>query len=137
MRQTLDIDLTLLDFFDAPTIAQQAVIIEGLLLDEIEAMSDEEAARLAAADEREGRRLMSERRAISPNGDPGCLLPSRLCWRSACRASAMRGLPVGHPRLADRASRPFVVCPTAAVVCPPMGPRDRDLQPSDGAAAEG
>jgi oxalate---CoA ligase len=47
LRQELAIDLTLLDFFDAPTIAQQSVIIETLLLDAIEGMSEEEADRLA------------------------------------------------------------------------------------------
>ena len=52
LRQTLDIELTLLDFFDAPTIAEQAVIIEKLLLDEIEAMSDEEASRAADGEAR-------------------------------------------------------------------------------------
>jgi hypothetical protein len=50
--QTFDINLTLLDFFDSPTIAAQAVIIEELLLDEIEALSDEEASRLAAGETR-------------------------------------------------------------------------------------
>ena len=48
LRDTLHIDLTLLDFFDAPTVAEQAVIVEGMLLDEVEALSDEEADRLAA-----------------------------------------------------------------------------------------
>ena len=46
--QRFSINLSLLDFFDAPTVTEQAVIIEGLLLDEIEALSDEEAGRLAA-----------------------------------------------------------------------------------------
>jgi acyl-CoA synthetase (AMP-forming)/AMP-acid ligase II len=48
LRQALGIDLTLLDFFDAPTIAEQAIIVETLLLDEIEQMSEEEARRLAS-----------------------------------------------------------------------------------------
>ena len=52
LRDTLGIDLTLLDFFDAPTIAEQALIVEGLLLDQIEALSDEEAGRLAAGETR-------------------------------------------------------------------------------------
>jgi len=45
VRQRLGIDITLLDLFEAPTIAEQAVVIVGLLLDEIEAMSDDEACR--------------------------------------------------------------------------------------------
>jgi acyl-CoA synthetase (AMP-forming)/AMP-acid ligase II/aryl carrier-like protein len=48
LRQIFEVNLTLLDFFDAPTVAEQALIIEGLLLDEVEALSDEEAGRLAA-----------------------------------------------------------------------------------------
>jgi acyl carrier protein len=47
LRQALGIELTLLDVFDAPTIADQAIVVEARLLDEIEALSDEEAARLA------------------------------------------------------------------------------------------
>jgi acyl carrier protein len=42
--RTFEINLTLLDFFDAPTIAQQAVAVERLVLDEIESLSEEEAA---------------------------------------------------------------------------------------------
>jgi acyl carrier protein len=49
LRQALEIELTLLDFFDAPTIAEQAVIVEALLLDEIEALSEDEARRLAGS----------------------------------------------------------------------------------------
>jgi acyl-CoA synthetase (AMP-forming)/AMP-acid ligase II/acyl carrier protein len=47
MSQTFDVPLTLLDFFDAPTISEQAVIIEGYLLDEIESLSNEEVDRLS------------------------------------------------------------------------------------------
>ncbi len=50
LRQTLGIELTLVDFFEAPTIAQQALLIERLLLDEIEALSDDDAARQAFAE---------------------------------------------------------------------------------------
>jgi len=48
LRQAFHVNLTLLDFFDAPTITEQALIIETLLLDQIEGLSDEEAERLAA-----------------------------------------------------------------------------------------
>lgn len=43
-----DIDLTLLDFFDLPTVAEQSVMIEAAILDEIEALSDHQANRLLA-----------------------------------------------------------------------------------------
>ena len=45
IRQMLSIELTLLEFFDAPTIAQQAEIVEDLVLLAIEQMSEDEAQR--------------------------------------------------------------------------------------------
>jgi acyl carrier protein len=35
IRETLDLELSLLDFFDAPTIADQAGIIQNLILEEM------------------------------------------------------------------------------------------------------
>ncbi len=36
IQQMLEIDLTLIDFFEAPTIAEQAIIVENLILEKIE-----------------------------------------------------------------------------------------------------
>ncbi|MCB0210923.1 MAG: AMP-binding protein [Anaerolineae bacterium] len=36
IRQSLEIELSLIDFFEAPTIAEQAIIVENLLLEDIE-----------------------------------------------------------------------------------------------------
>ena len=55
IRQMLSIELTLLDFFDAPTIAQQAEIVEDLVLLEIEQMSEAEAQRSLRAETGEGK----------------------------------------------------------------------------------
>lgn len=42
LRQTFDVDLTLPQLFKAPTVKRLAVVIETLLIDAIDAMSDEE-----------------------------------------------------------------------------------------------
>jgi amino acid adenylation domain-containing protein len=42
LRQTFDVDLTLPQLFKAPTVRRLAVVIETLLIDAIDAMSDEE-----------------------------------------------------------------------------------------------
>jgi hypothetical protein len=47
VRQRFNIDWTLLNFSDALTGTEQAVIFEGLLLDEIEALSDDRAGQPA------------------------------------------------------------------------------------------
>lgn len=50
LRETFDIDLPLVVLFKGSTVAELALIIEGLLLDEIENLPEEEAAQLVAAD---------------------------------------------------------------------------------------
>jgi acyl carrier protein len=42
LRQTFDVDLTLPQLFKAPTVRRLAVVIEALLFEAIDAMSDEE-----------------------------------------------------------------------------------------------
>jgi aryl carrier-like protein len=42
LRKTFDVDLTLPQLFKAPTVKRLAVVLETLLIDAIEAMSDEE-----------------------------------------------------------------------------------------------
>jgi tyrocidine synthetase III len=42
LRQTFDVDLTLRQLFKAPTVRRLAVVIETLLIDAIDAMSDDE-----------------------------------------------------------------------------------------------
>ncbi|MCJ7623458.1 MAG: non-ribosomal peptide synthetase, partial [Anaerolineaceae bacterium] len=42
IRAEFEIPLTLMDFFDAPTIAEQAVLVEKMIIDQIKALSDEE-----------------------------------------------------------------------------------------------
>jgi aryl carrier-like protein len=44
LRQTFDVDLTLAQLFKAPTVRRLAVVLETLLIDAIDAMSDEETA---------------------------------------------------------------------------------------------
>jgi acyl-CoA synthetase (AMP-forming)/AMP-acid ligase II/acyl carrier protein len=50
LREALQIEVTLLDFFEAPTVANMALIVEEKLLDEIEALSENEA-RILRGDE--------------------------------------------------------------------------------------
>ena len=47
VREAFNVELSLRRFFEAPTIAELAVAIEGKLVQEIQELSDEEAARLA------------------------------------------------------------------------------------------
>jgi acyl-CoA synthetase (AMP-forming)/AMP-acid ligase II/aryl carrier-like protein len=47
IRQQLQIDVTLIDLLDRPTIAEQALLVEELLMKELEQLSDEDARRLA------------------------------------------------------------------------------------------
>lgn len=46
IRQAFQIDLPIGSIFREPTIAEQAVVVEGLLLDQVEALSEDEASRL-------------------------------------------------------------------------------------------
>ena len=50
VRRSFGVELSLLEFFDAPTIAEQAVLVEVYLLKEIEDMTEEEALRLLEED---------------------------------------------------------------------------------------
>ena len=50
LRSTFGVDLPMLPFFEQPTIRQMAHLIEDRLLDELEAMSDEDASRLLDED---------------------------------------------------------------------------------------
>jgi acyl-CoA synthetase (AMP-forming)/AMP-acid ligase II/acyl carrier protein len=43
LREAIQVEVTLLDFFEAPTVADMALIVEEKLLDEIEALSEDEA----------------------------------------------------------------------------------------------
>lgn len=45
-RASFQIELPLLQVFREPTLASQATVIEEMILDEIESLSDEEARRL-------------------------------------------------------------------------------------------
>ena len=45
LRETFDVEITLRGLFEAPTVAEMAVLIEETLLAEIEALSEEEAER--------------------------------------------------------------------------------------------
>jgi hypothetical protein len=45
VRQTFELDLSIIDFFEAPTIAEQAVIVESMLLQEIDSLTDDAAQR--------------------------------------------------------------------------------------------
>ena len=47
LRQTFPVDIQLRNLFGAPTVENLAVVIEGLLMEKIEQMSDDEAERLA------------------------------------------------------------------------------------------
>jgi acyl-CoA synthetase (AMP-forming)/AMP-acid ligase II/acyl carrier protein len=44
MENSFDLQISMLDFFDAPTIAEQAELVETLILDQLEDLSDDEAA---------------------------------------------------------------------------------------------
>lgn len=44
LEASFDVRIEMLDFFDAPTISEQAVMIEALILDQLQDMSDNEAA---------------------------------------------------------------------------------------------
>lgn len=46
LENSFDVQVAMLDFFDAPTIAGQAILIESLILEQLEGMSDDEAAQL-------------------------------------------------------------------------------------------
>jgi acyl carrier protein len=45
LREMFGVDITLLHLFEAPTVAKLGVRIEALLIEKLEQMSDEEAAR--------------------------------------------------------------------------------------------
>jgi aryl carrier-like protein len=44
LRDTFGVDLTLQQLFEAPTVERLAVLVETMLIDVIDSMSDEEAA---------------------------------------------------------------------------------------------
>jgi acyl-CoA synthetase (AMP-forming)/AMP-acid ligase II/acyl carrier protein len=48
LEDSFDVRVAMLDFFDAPTIADQANLVESLILKQLTALSEEEAARLAS-----------------------------------------------------------------------------------------
>ncbi len=46
VRESFDIEVTLLNVFDNPTVAGIAAVVEQLVIERVEALSDEEAGRL-------------------------------------------------------------------------------------------
>jgi acyl carrier protein len=47
LRDAFQIEIPLRDFFEAPTVAELAAVIEDVLIERLEALSDEEARLLA------------------------------------------------------------------------------------------